>query len=114
MVAEDTVGWWRLRDKLLRWVTTVWSVRPVVLIWSPPSPVESAERVIVVFPTRSHFWPLHVLSQVLVNKVRIAPKIAQAQLLPGKPAGQVHWCQSRAVEQVGSRVRTAAKEHHGL
>lgn len=34
MVAENTVGWWRLRDKLLRWVATVWSVMPVVRIWS--------------------------------------------------------------------------------
>lgn len=34
MVAEAAVGRWRLRDKCLRWVVTVWLVTPGVLIWS--------------------------------------------------------------------------------
>lgn len=39
MVAEAAVRRWRLRDKCLGWVVTV----------KPPSPVGSAEQVLVIF-----------------------------------------------------------------
>lgn len=38
LVAEDSVVWWRLRDKHLRWVAMAWLVRPEGLIWSFSAP----------------------------------------------------------------------------
>lgn len=52
MVAEAAERWWRLRDKCLRWVVTVWLIRPDLESFGP---VGSAEQVVVIFPTRFHF-----------------------------------------------------------
>lgn len=82
----------------------------------PPSPVGSAEQVLVIF---SFMIPLLTpcmcfLKLWSIRSQNYPEMTAQAPFLLGKPAGQVHWCQSRVVvEQVSSRVRTAAKEQPG-